>query len=107
MAKTSRLSLIVKGKKFIKELFDFQTRKISNAVNSAIATAEENAVLCDMSTKTLLSKFADSCDDPKKLTETINEICDKMDEAEAWRKKAEQAKRIKAMLEEEVEAEEE
>ena len=60
-----------------------------------------------MSTKALLSKFADNCDDPKKLTETINEICDKMEEAEAWRKKAEQAKRIKAMLEEEVESEEE
>lgn len=37
----SRLSLIVKGKEVVKELFSFKTRKISNAIDSAISTAEE------------------------------------------------------------------
>lgn len=107
MAKVTRLSLIVKGKELVKELFGFKTRKISNAVESAITTAEENALLAQMRAKTLLSKFGESFDDPKKLTDTINEICETMDEAEDWKKKAEQARRIKAMLEEEVETEEE
>ena len=40
------------------------------------------------------------------MVQKLNTLCDKMDEAEAWRKKAEQAKRVKAMLEEEVETEE-
>lgn len=107
MAKVTRLSLIVKGKELIKELFGFKTRKISNAVESAITIAEENALLCEMKAKTLLSKFGDSYDDPKQLTNTINEICAAMDEAEDWKKKAEQAKVIRAMLNEEVDTDEE
>ena len=99
MAKMSRLSLIVKGKEVVKELFSFKTRKIS--------TAEENAILADMRAKTLLSKLGESYDDPKKLTATINEICETMDEAEEWKKKAVQARRIKEMLAEEVDSESE
>lgn len=107
MAKMSRLSLIVKGKEVVKELFSFKTRKISNAVDSAISTADENAILADMRAKTLLSKLGECYDDPKKLTATINEICETMDEADAWRKKAEQSRQIKEMLSEEVDTEEE
>lgn len=104
--KVTRLSLIVKGKELVKELFGFKTRKISNAVESAIATAEENAILSSMKAKTLLSKLAENFDNPKGLTNTINEICQAMDEAEEWKKRAAQSKQIKAMLEEEVEVEE-
>lgn len=106
MKKMSRLSLIVRGKEVIKELFSFKTRKISNAVDSAIAAAGENAVLCEMKSKTLISKFAENYDEPAKLNEVINEICAAMDEAEEWKKKEQQVKKIKEMLEEEVEVEE-
>ena len=107
MAKMSRLSLIVKGKEVVQELFSFKTRKISYAVDAAISTAEENAILADMRAKTLLSKLGESYDDPKKLTATINEICETMDEAEEWKKKAAQSRRIKEMLAEEVDSESE
>lgn len=105
MAKISRLSLIVKGKEVVKELFSFKTRKISNAVDSAISTSEENAILAEMQAKTLLSKLGESYDDPQKLTAVINKICEKKDSAEAWKKKAEQSRWIKAMLSEEVDSE--
>lgn len=105
MAKISRLSLIVKGKEVIKELFTFKTRKISNAVDAAINTSEENAIMADMRAKTLLSKLGETYDDPTKLTATINEICSAMDEAEEWRTRAKQSRRIKEILAEEVDSE--
>ena len=105
MKKMKRLDLIVKGKDLVSELFGIKTRKIKRAIESAIDTAEERALSAEERITTLLLEFGDKFDSPEGLTETINSICAAMDEAEEWKKKAEQVRKIRTLLEEEVEAE--
>ena len=105
MKKMKRLDLIVKGKDLVSELFGIKTRKIKRAIESAIDIAEERALSAEERVTTLLSEFGDRFDSSDGLTETINSICGAMDEAKEWKKKAEQVRKIRTLLEEEVEAE--
>ena len=107
MKKMKRLDLIVKGQELVSELFGIKTRKIKRAIESAIDTAEERAFSAEERVTILLAKLGENYDNPQALTDTINSLCVTMDEAQEWRKKAEQVKRVKSLLEEEVEVKEE
>lgn len=107
MKKMTRLDLIVKGKNLVSALLGIKTRKINRAVSSAIDTAEENAISSNENVNKLLSKLGEVYDNPAELTNAINSICEEMDKAELWAKRAEQVKKIAELLKEEVEVEEE
>lgn len=96
----TRLSLIAKGQNIIKS--SFKEGKIKRAIESAIATAEENALDEEEKALEVLEKFSTSDD----LSAVINSYVEHANNAEAWRNTKEHVEQLKAKLAEEITVEE-
>lgn len=104
--KAKRISLIAKGKSVISEMFGVKERRIRRALQAANDRAIEEAVILRENLPSLLNKLGD-CDTQEKTNEVINKICDTLETIEAWETKQKYVEKIQAMLDEEVDIEEE
>lgn len=105
MKKVKRITLISKGKGFVKEMFGINQRRIERALTSASDKAEEESINADDKVLNLLNDLSEATGDSEKVCEIINNICDTLDAKEDWLRKKDQINKVKALLEEEVEVE--
>lgn len=96
----TRLSLIAKGQNIIKSTF--KEGKIKRAIESALASAEENALDEEEKAIETLEKFSTSED----FNAVINSYIEHADNAEGWRNTKRHLEQLKAKLAEEVDVEE-
>ena len=105
MKKVKRISLIVRCKEVLSEMLGIKERKIKRSLQSANDRAIEEALTARERIPALLNKLGE-CETQAAINDVINDICDTLDQIDAWEKKQKQVERIQDILDEEVDFQE-